>query len=247
MKKFIPNLITLFNLLFGCIAVVFAVQGKLSLAAGFVILGIFFDFFDGLAARTLKVESPIGKELDSLADVVTSGLAPGIFMMQLIQKACSNFDSKILFSFQPLNITQDAFLPLLGLLVTLGSAYRLAKFNVDERQSSSFIGLPTPANALWIISLPLILIYQPSEWATDLLLNPGVLIFLSFLSAFLLNAPIKLFSLKFKTRSFKANSARYVFLITSLAMLIGLWFAAVPLIIVFYILLSLMAKNKETD
>lgn len=246
MKKFIPNLITLFNLLFGCIAVVFAVQGKLSLAAGFVILGIFFDFFDGLVARTLKVESPVGKELDSLADVVTSGLVPGIVMMQLIQRACTEIDYKISLNFQPLSISQDAFLPLLGLIVTLASAHRLAKFNVDQRQSSAFIGLPTPANALWIISLPLILIYQPSEWAIDLFLNPGVLIFLSFLSAFLLNAPIKLFSLKFKTRSFKSNSARYVFLITSLAMLIGLWFTAVPLIIVFYILLSLIAKNKGT-
>lgn len=246
MLKHIPNLISLGNLMSGCIAVVFAVQGNLQLAAGFVILGIFLDFFDGLAARAFKVESTIGKELDSLADVVTSGLAPGIVMMQLIQFACSNDFPKILISFPPLDISTNAFLPLFGLLITLASAYRLAKFNVDDRQTDSFIGLPTPANALWIISLPLILIYQPTEIAIQLLLNPWVLIGLTLLSAYLLNANIRLFSLKFKTRSFKGNSLRYVFLIASLAMLIAFWFAAVPLVILLYILLSLIAKKKES-
>lgn len=207
-------------------------------------LGIFLDFFDGLAARAFRVESTIGKELDSLADVVTSGLAPGIVMMQLIQFAYSNDYPKLLISFPPLDISTNAFLPLFGLLITLASAYRLAKFNVDDRQTDSFIGLPTPANTLWIISLPLILIYQPTEVAIQLILNPWILIGLTLLSAYLLNANIRLFSLKFKTRSFKGNSLRYLFLIASLAMLIAFWFAAVPLVILLYILLSLFAKNK---
>lgn len=245
MLKFLPNLISLFNLFFGCVAIVFAIQGNLPLAAGFVVLGIFFDFFDGLAARTLNAQSELGKQLDSLADVVTSGLAPGVVMMQLLFLSVQDSVSESLWEGLSLDITHNAFLPLLGLLITLASAYRLAKFNIDKRQTDSFIGLPTPANALWIISLPLILIYQPSDWAFDFLLNPVVLIVLTVLSAFLLNAPLHLFSLKFKTRSFKANSLRYIFLIVSLGMLIGLWFVAVPLVILLYILLSLLAKNKE--
>lgn len=245
MARFIPNFITLLNLFFGCIAVVFAVQGNLSLAAGFVILGIFFDFFDGLAARALKVQSDMGKQLDSLADVVTSGLVPGIVMMQLIYMACLDFIPKNLWGETEINLTSEAFLPLLGLLITLGSAYRLAKFNIDERQTNSFIGLPTPANALWIISLPLILIYQPSELVYDFLLNPWVLILLTLISTFLLNAPIPLFSLKFKTRSFKANSERYVFLIVSITLLITFWFIAIPLIILLYLIISLIANKRN--
>jgi len=244
MLKLIPNFITLSNLLFGSIAVIFAIQGNMPLAAGFVVLGIFFDFFDGLAARAFKVESPVGKELDSLADVVTSGLAPGIIMMQMLHMASQETVPLNLWESNTLQLNSEVFLPLLGLLITLASAYRLAKFNVDERQTSSFIGLPTPANALWILSLPLILIYQPSEIASNILLNKWVLIFLTLLSCYLLNANLKLFSLKFKTKSFKANSLRYVFLIVSVVLLIGLWFMAVPLIILLYILLSLLAKKE---
>lgn len=245
MLKFLPNLISLFNLFFGCVAIVFAIQGDLPLAAGFVVLGIFFDFFDGLAARAFNAQSELGKQLDSLADVVTSGLAPGVVMMQLLFLSVQDTVSESLWEGLSLDITHNAFLPLFGLLITLASAYRLAKFNIDERQTDSFIGLPTPANTLWIISLPLILIYQPSEITTQLLLNPWVLMGLTLLSAYLLNANIRLFSLKFKTRSFKGNSLRYVFLIASLVMLSAFWFAAVPLVILFYILLSLFAKNKE--
>lgn len=245
MLKFLPNLISLFNLFFGCVAIVFAIQGDLPLAAGFVVLGIFFDFFDGLAARAFNAQSELGKQLDSLADVVTSGLAPGVVMMQLLFLSVQDTVSESLWEGLSLDITHNAFLPLFGLLITLASAYRLAKFNIDERQTDSFIGLPTPANTLWIISLPLILIYQPSEITTQLLLNPWVLMGLTLLSAYLLNANIRLFSLKFKTRSFKGNSLRYVFLIASLVMLSAFWFTAVPLVILFYILLSLFAKNKE--
>lgn len=244
MTRFIPNFITLCNLLFGSIAVIFAIQGNLATAAGFVVLGIFFDFFDGLAARAFKVESPVGKELDSLADVITSGLAPGIIMMQLLSMSSQDTIPQSLWEATSLSLTSGVYLPLLGLLITLASAYRLAKFNVDERQTSSFIGLPTPANALWILSLPLILIYQPSELATLIILNKWVLIFLTLLSCYLLNAPLKLFSLKFKTRSFKSNSLRYMFLIVSVVMLILLWFVAVPFIILVYLLLSLLAKRE---
>jgi CDP-diacylglycerol--serine O-phosphatidyltransferase len=245
MSKYIPNLITLFNLFFGSIAVIFAIQGNLPLAAGFVILGIFFDFFDGLAARAFKVESPVGKELDSLADVVTSGLAPGIIMMQLLYMSSQKTVPLNLWEETSMHLNSEVFLPLIGLLITLASAYRLAKFNVDERQISSFIGLPTPANALWIISLPLILIYQPSEMASQVLLNKWVLLFLTLLSCYLLNANLKLFSLKFKTKSFKANSERYIFLIVSLVMLISFWFVAIPFVILLYLLISLIAVRRD--
>lgn len=244
MLKFIPNFITLCNLFFGSIAVVFAIQGNIPLAASFVLLGIFFDFFDGLAARAFKVESPVGKELDSLADVITSGLAPGIVMMQLLFMASLDTVPVNLWEEASLLLDSKVFFPLLGLLITLASAYRLAKFNVDERQTSSFIGLPTPANALWVISLPLILIYQPSEVASEILLNKWVLIFLTLLSCFLLNANLRLFSLKFKARSFKANSIRYIFLFVSIALLIAFWFVAIPLIILLYLVLSLLAKKE---
>lgn len=228
----------------GCIATVFAIQGHLPLAAGFVILGICFDFFDGLAARALDVESPMGKELDSLADVVTSGLVPGVFMMQLLYMASLDTVPVDLWKTTHFSSTTNAFLPLLGFLITLASAYRLARFNVDDRQTTSFIGLPTPANTLWIISLPLILIYQPSTLAFSILLHPVVLIVLTLLSVFLLNAPLHLFALKFKTKSFKANSVRYVFIVLSVVLLVGLWFAAVPLIILMYVLFSLLAKKN---
>lgn len=244
MLKQIPNLITLFNLFFGSIAVIFAIQGDLPIAAGFVILGIFFDFFDGLAARAFKVESPVGKELDSLADMVTSGLAPGIIMMQLLYMSSQETIPLNLWEETAMHLDSEVFLPLLGLLITLASAYRLAKFNVDERQTSSFIGLPTPANTLWIISLPLILIFQPSEMATQILLNKWVLIFLTLLSCYLLNSNLELFSLKFKTKNFKANSTRYLFLIISLVMLVSFWFVAIPLVILLYLFISLISAKS---
>jgi len=245
MKKQIPNAITLCNLLCGCIATIYALQGELPFAAGFVVLGIFFDFFDGMLARVLHVESGIGLQLDSLADMITSGLVPGIFMVQLL------FMSGI--SPTPINLwlevhfylDTDTFIPLLGLLIVLASAYRLAKFNMDVRQTSSFIGLPTPANALLIISLPLILIYQPSEIAFQLILNPWILIALTVLSCYLLNAEIPLFSLKFKTKSFKSNSIRYVFLLLSVVLLVSFWFVAIPMVIFLYVVLSVLFKGKK--
>lgn len=246
MKRHIPNLITLINVFCGCIATVFAVLNQLEMAAIFVFLGIFFDFFDGLAARALNVKSELGLQLDSLADVITSGLVPGIVMFQLLGMSMtggwnagdmfgydrSEYGLSILF--QPL--------PLLGFLITLASAYRLAKFNIDENQASSFIGLPTPANALLILSLPLILLYQNNDVLNGIILNQWFLIVLTFLSAYLLNAKIELFALKFKNWGFKDNGLRYIFIIISLVLLVTLQFLAVPIIIVFYVLSSVVAN-----
>jgi CDP-diacylglycerol--serine O-phosphatidyltransferase len=246
MKKHVPNFITLLNLFCGCVAAVFAVWNQLEIAAIFVALGIFFDFFDGLAARVLNVKSELGLQLDSLADMVTSGLVPGIIMFQLLgmsQTGGWNLDTYSLISTEGFNFT--SLLPFVGFIVTLASGYRLAKFNLDENQVSSFIGLPTPANALLILSLPLILFYHPSAVLSDMLLNQWFLIGLTLLSAFLLNCNLPLFALKFKNWSFTDNALRYIFLTLSLVFLITMQFLAVPIIILFYVLSSLVSRWNQ--
>lgn len=249
MKKQIPNFITALNILCGSIAVLFAVSGNLILAAVFVFLGIFFDFFDGFAARSLNAQSEVGLQLDSLADVITSGLVPGIVMFQLMNLAfVGNMQTLTdVFSGQGWNVGLKNYLPLLGLLIVVASGYRLAKFNVDTRQTSGFIGLPTPANALLILSLPLILEYQYSEMAEDIISNKWVLIGLTVVSCILLNAEIPLFALKFKTWDFKSNAVRYVFLALCVVLLIWLKFLAIPLIILLYIVLSLFWKVPNVE
>ena len=246
MIKQIPNIITSLNLLCGCVAILFAVSGDLITASFFVFFGIFFDFFDGLAARLLNAQSDVGLEFDSLADMVTSGLAPAIVMVQLLSEATRGVPLQ-LFS----EVSETAawngggipYIPLIGLLIAVASAYRLAKFNVDTRQTSSFIGLPTPANTLLILSLPLMLHFQYSEWLEGIILNKWILIGLTLVSCILLNAELPLFALKFKTWDFKTNAIRYVFLILCIVLLLLLKFMAIPLIILIYILLSLFWKD----
>jgi CDP-diacylglycerol--serine O-phosphatidyltransferase len=249
MKSYIPNFLTLLNVFSGCVATVFAVLNQLEWAALFVFIGIFFDFFDGLAARALNVQSEVGVQLDSLADVITSGLVPGIVMFQLLNMSQTggwnmpfNHEVTDTMAWYGTKINTISFI---GFAITLASAYRLAKFNVDENQVSSFVGLPTPANALMILSLPLILMYHDNIALNSIILNPWFLVGLTLLSAYLLNSPIKLFALKFKNWSFKDNGIRYLFLIGSLIMLLTLRFLASPLIIVFYILASLLMPSEK--
>jgi len=229
-KSYIPHFITLLNLFSGCVAVIFALEGNMKLTALFVCLGVFFDFFDGLLARKLKVESELGVQLDSLADMVTSGLVPGLVLFHLLGLAPQ-------LSWETYNL-----LPYFGLLVTLASAFRLAKFNISTNQSDAFIGLPTPANTLLIISLPLILEYQHSDAINATILNPWFLIVLTLVSCYLLNAPIKLIALKFKTWNFKDNASRYILIVLSIAILAIFQFAGIPLVIIAYILLSIASK-----
>lgn len=247
MKKHIPNFITLLNVFCGCVATVFAVMNQLELAAFFVFLGIFFDFFDGLAARVLDVKSELGLQLDSLADMITSGLVPGIVMFQLFAMSMSggwnvNMVSQVSDATFWVGL-KVAPLPFLGFLITMASAYRLAKFNIDENQVSSFIGLPTPANALLILSLPLILLYQNNDFLNDIILNQWFLVGITLLSAYLLNSKIELFALKFKNWTFQDNALRYIFIIVSLVLLITMRFLAVPVIIAFYIISSILNKT----
>ena len=234
MKKYIPNLITLSNLLCGTVAIVFAVRGAIDWAALFVAIGIFLDFFDGFFARLLHVKSEMGLQLDSLADMVTSGVVPGIVMFQLLSNSTYVLQTEETFAM---------LLPYVGFLITLASAYRLANFNIDTRQTSGFIGLPTPANTMFILSLPLILQYQPTELFDSLLHNMWVLLGITLLSAYLLNAEIALFALKFSDYSFKNNALKYIFLALCVILLLSLKIIAIPLIILLYIILSLLPKR----
>ncbi|QRM87766.1 phosphatidylserine synthase [Lacinutrix sp. WUR7] len=246
LKSFIPNFITLLNLFCGSIAVLLAVNNLFVASAVFVFLGIFFDFFDGFFARKLNVQSELGVQLDSLADMVTSGLVPGVIMYKLLSLACEG--PGIQFSSWSSFMQWESFkivpLALVGLFITMASAYRLAKFNIDVEQQSYFKGLPTPANTLLIISLPLILEFQNSDAMNAIILNKWFLLIVTILSCYLLNSNIKLFALKFKNYGFKDNAMRYIFLLLSLVFLVVLHFAAIPLIILLYIILSLLnSKN----
>ena len=248
LKKHIPNLLTLLNLLSGTIAVYFAVKEELVIAAGFVFLGIFFDFFDGFAARLFKIQGELGKQLDSLADVVTSGVVPGIVLFQLISRSVENetWENAVKSVLKLGNehyFTSTFFISLIGLLFTLGAAYRLAKFNIDERQTSSFIGLPTPAAALVVMSLPLILNYSNNEFATAIIQNVWFLIGLAILLCYLMNAEIPLFSLKFKDYSWKKNKIKFLFIILTAALSALFQFIAIPMVILLYVLLSTV-ENK---
>jgi CDP-diacylglycerol--serine O-phosphatidyltransferase len=239
MKKHIPNIITLFNLTSGLVALFYVFQKEWLLAFAFVLLGILFDFFDGLAARTLNVSSAVGLQLDSLADMVTSGVVPAFAMFFLLQNTLQvDLTQGISFDFKHLA-------PFIGLFISLGSAYRLAKFNVDERQSTSFIGLPTPANTLFIMSLPLIAYQQDIIDLNSFLLNPYTLIAISLLSAYMLNAELPLFSLKFKDFSWQNNKEKFILVGLSLVLIPTLQFISIPLIIIIYILLSLIFKTEK--
>ena len=200
LKRHIPNAITLLNLFSGCIALIFAAYGNFIVAAIFVFLGIFFDFFDGFLARKLNVQSPLGIQLDSLADLVTSGVVPGVIMFKLISFTVdapgflTYSDSwNSIFHWHGFKLS---VLPLIGLLIPLASAYRLAKFNLDEDQQTYFKGLPVPANTLMILSLPLILEYQNSDFINSIIINKWFLIGLTLLSCYLLNSNIKIICFK---------------------------------------------------
>lgn len=229
MKKHIPNAITCANLFSGCIGVVFAFKGELETAAYFVLLSGVFDFFDGMVARLLNVKSAIGKELDSLADMVSFGFLPGVVMFQLLKT--SDYSNE--------------YLPYLGFIITVFSALRLAKFNIDERQTEDFIGLNTPMNTLFIVSLPFIAKDYPEIIGSTLML-----IGLVAITSFLLTSEIRIFSMKLSDISWARNKMKYLFLILSVVLIALLKFTAVPFILVLYIGLSVLhfrAKEVKTQ
>ena len=235
-KKYIPNAITCMNLFSGCVASFFAFHGFFFWALIFILLAGLFDFFDGMAARFLHTSSPIGMQLDSLADMISFGFVPGVIV------------------FKHLDIISDNnWVMFLAFFLTVFSALRLAKFNVDERQTSSFIGLATPANAIFFAALvstsdpmkPSFLIpdYLPRLTAPILSSLPVMLVLVAIFS-YLLVAEIPMFSLKFKNFTWKDNKVRFCFLIGSALLLAIFQLGAFAFIILFYILLSVITAYK---
>lgn len=241
-KKYVPNALTLLNLLSGLLALISVFNGFYDHAFYFVCLGIFFDFWDGFFARLLDVKSELGLQLDSLADMVTSGVVPGLLVFKLIENIQLNQDQY--------NVTEETFymgvVPYLGFIITLASCYRLAKFNIDTRQTNSFIGLPTPANALFIMSIPMIQYFERYEWLNILLDNPYVLVFITLLSAFLLNAEIPLFSLKLSGFSWDKIKFHLIFFTYIILLLFFFGFVGLPIIIISYILISLLINSRAS-
>lgn len=234
-KKNIPNAITCCNLFCGCMAIVQSFEGNLVLAAYLVGLAAIFDFLDGFIARLLNVSSPIGKDLDSLADMVTFGVVPGIVMFQLIKLAVIDYHADYCGDDLPVYYS---YLKYSAFVIPIFSAIRLAKFNNDSRQSDSFIGLPTPANAILICSLPLVLEYGNFDFS----LNPYVFSIISFVLSILLISEIPLFALKFKDFKWRGNEIRYLFLALSLLLLVTLQFVGIPLVIILYIVMSVIGN-----
>lgn len=242
-KKHIPNAITCCNLICGCLAIVQIFEGNLVMAAYLVGLAAIFDFFDGFAARLLKVSSPIGKDLDSLADMVTFGVVPGFIMFKMLQLA----EFKMGSVHGHAGIEETSWIPYVAILIPVFSALRLAKFNNDTRQSDSFIGVPTPANSILICSLPLIInlngnVQDAQNFSVlePYILNTNFLIVIAVVMSVLLVAEIPLIALKFKSFGWKGNQYRYVLIAISVLLMFVLKFAGLPLIIVFYILISLI-------
>lgn len=223
MRKQIPNIITLMNLLCGIIALTEILYFKNATAGAlFIVLGAVFDFFDGMTARLLRVSSPIGKELDSLSDVVTFGVAPSVIAMSLMLNE------------------KDSILAAIPLIMALFSSYRLAKFNLDERQTDNFIGLATPANAFFWLSIPLIGLQDRFSAIYDVMCSPYFIIPLSLVMSCLLVSEIPMFSLKFHNLKWADNKIRFIFLISSAVLAVLLQFVAIPVIIILYIVLSIV-------
>lgn len=233
MKKHIPNAITCLNLFAGCLALYFAFNDNLIYTAYLVGIAAVFDFLDGMVARILHAYSEIGKQLDSLADMVSFGVVPGVVMFMLLSKIGDSFIGI------PGNI-----LPFAGFLITIFSALRLAKFNIDTRQTTSFIGLPTPACTIFVASLPLILEYG-GMGTFELILNHFFLLLTTVILSYLLIAELPLFALKFTSLKWRDNSVRFIFLGLSLVLLALFKFAAIPMIIVLYVLLSVVKRTAK--
>ncbi|PWG79730.1 CDP-alcohol phosphatidyltransferase family protein, partial [Pararcticibacter amylolyticus] len=226
MRKHIPNAITCLNLFSGCIGVTFAFNNNLIYAGYAIIIAALFDFADGLIARGLDVYSVMGKELDSLADMVSFGFLPASIVYQLFLAA-------------PQLGELSVYLNYSAFIIAIFSALRLAKFNIDVRQSDHFIGLPTPANSLLIASLPMIIAQSGSFWSSYIL-NPYFLFIFSLGTSFLLVMEVPLISLKFKSLVFKENTFRYILLLSAAVLILLFKFAAVPVIIFIYIALSVV-------
>ena len=240
-KQHIPNTITILNLFSGLISLTLAFKGDFVYASIFIFIAAVFDFLDGNAARILNAHSELGKQLDSLADMVSFGVAPGIMVFQMISVHCDGSCNM----FERMHIT-----PYFAMLIPVCSALRLAKFNIDLRQEVNFIGIPTPANAIFFASIPLVLFVQPNifslvhlDFMVPFFSNTRILTILAVFFSYLLISDFKIFSMKFKNFAWKGNELRYVLLISSIILFILFFLSAIPIIIVLYILMSIFFQN----
>jgi CDP-diacylglycerol---serine O-phosphatidyltransferase len=237
LKQHIPNLLTCLNLLSGCMAVVFVFRGEIPVFAALTGLSLVFDFLDGLAARRLKAQSSIGKELDSLADMVSFGLVPGAILYHMFINsvpASMHMDS-----------TWVKILSFFPFIVTVFSALRLARFNVDTRQTDSFIGMPTPSVTIFVVGLALVLQYDRFHLSPQLL-NSYVIGGLSMVLSYLLVADIRMLALKFNSFSWSRNQPQYLLILLSVLLVTFLGVAGIPAIIILYLFLSLIYYSKPT-
>lgn len=242
-KRHIPNLFTLTNLLLGLIAIGLTFSGFIVLASYCILLASLFDFLDGFMARILKASSELGKQLDSLADLVSFGVAPSFIACQIFvwagdEQLISNYLQDVV------NKKTTYFLPFIALLIPLFSALRLALFNINEN-SASFVGLPTPANALFYISIPLAVAYQNDHLITQLLLQQEVFSVVVILLSGLMIAKLECLSLKLTSYDWSSNQWRYIFMLMSLLLILIFHFVAVPIIILLYLLFSLFNTIKK--
>jgi CDP-diacylglycerol--serine O-phosphatidyltransferase len=236
-KNNIPNFITLMNLLSGIFSIYLCMTGEIQLAAALIFLSAIFDFFDGLIARVLNAKSDIGGQLDSLADIVSFGVAPAFVLFKT-------------FTMDEVGVAEETYLPFISFMVPLFSAWRLAKFNIDEEQSSSFKGLPTPATGILLASFPIIILVCLAEnkgMYYDIVTNPWFLAATAVAVSLLMVSNIPMFALKFSSTNWGENQIRYIFLIISVFLIILLKLAAIPLIILMYLLLSLVTMFSPKD
>ncbi len=227
----IPNTITCCNLISGCIATLSAFMGEIHMALLWIIIGAIFDFFDGMSARLLHVSSPVGKELDSLADDITFGMAPAAMV----------FYEMGIMEYPAFLAPVQLYMPFVAFLIAAFSALRLAKFNLDERQAMGFIGLPTPANALFWGAL----LVGAGDFIENTTWMVPVVIVMILLSCWLLVSEIPMFALKFKHWGWKGNEVKYLFLITCVPLLIVFGVTAFAIIIAWYVLLSALVNKRN--
>lgn len=246
MKKHIPNAITALNLVCGCVAIVNAFTGELYISSILIFIAAILDFMDGAAARLLNVSHPLGEQLDSLADMISFGLAPGIILFQFVKHLNTVSESVIL--------TENPWLFYIALIIPIFSAFRLAKFNIDTRQTDGFLGLATPANAGFFIFIVLVYFYpdlpqliNTKNIVLPIISNPFTMLGLGVVFSFLLVSEIPMFSLKAKSLKWKGNELRIIFICLFLFLLATINITAFPLILLIYIIFSaISAFSKKT-
>ncbi len=246
MKNQIPNSITILSLVLACLAIILTFEGELAIAAYLLIGSCVCDFFDGFAARALKVNNPIGKEIDSLVDMIAFGVAPAMLLYQVTKMAQETQQIQLL--------TDYPWLHYIVFAIPIFSAIRLAKFNIDTRQTSSFIGLAVPAHASFYIFIVLLYLYpnlpqiiNVTDFITPIVSNPLILLGLSVLLSLMLVAEVPMFSLKFKNMKWKDNALAFNFILLWFIMLIFINIVAMPVIVIFYIVWSIILNFKNNS